>query len=87
MKIGHGKKGTEQDAHNPKKERPCLVISKDDFNKTGGAVTVVPLTTFEPYKMTKKPVWGILITNREDVDIDQNNANYRDSTYSATKQP
>src|SRR3989344_9340831 len=72
VRFGLGKVGTEQDATKPQEERPCLVVSADDFSSLDDSIkgyrfTVIPLTNYTDGKEDTRALWAVTITNRDDV--------------------
>ena len=68
-----GKQGTEFAAGKWPPERACLVVSHDRFfedkdgNRVGDRLTIVPFTEYKPRKEVERPLWSVVITNRDDV--------------------
>lgn len=65
-----GAKPDEQGEQQP--ERPCLIVSADDFNENRDGLTIVPLTHYEDRKNNTMP-WAEIIRPWTDVDIDSAN--------------
>ena len=78
----YGRRGTELEGKGPEKERPCLIVSSDLFNKYRTRVTVAPITSYYGSREDARPLWGIPIQLADglksvaDFDIDITNFDY-----------